>query len=168
MAVTIDGAGPIAGLTSIASPTTLNGLTIPTTGFGKILQVVQGSTSTSVSTTSTSYVTTGLSAAITPSSASSKVLIISNTTTYASVQVLYFSVCRGTVEGTNLSSAGSMAKFNSNAGLLIAPGSTTYLDIPGTTSSLTYTVGFKVGAGSGIVQPSSDVLSTITLMEVGA
>ena len=34
MAVSIDGAGPLAGAT------TLNGLTIPTTGFGKVLQIV--------------------------------------------------------------------------------------------------------------------------------
>jgi hypothetical protein len=44
----------------------------------KVLQVVQGSTSTQFSTTSTTYADTGLSATITPSSASSKIFVIIN------------------------------------------------------------------------------------------
>ena len=76
MAVTINGSGPITGLTTIASPTTINGLTIPTTTFGKILQVVMGTTSTAVTVTTTTYVDTNLTATITPSSASNKVLVM--------------------------------------------------------------------------------------------
>lgn len=62
MAVTIDGAGPIAGLTSIASPTTLNGLTIPTTGFGKVLQVVSATKTDTFTLSSATFTDiTGLS-----------------------------------------------------------------------------------------------------------
>jgi hypothetical protein len=43
---------------------------------GSVLQVVQGNTSTEVNTSGTSYVDTGLSASITPSSASSKILVL--------------------------------------------------------------------------------------------
>lgn len=43
---------------------------------GTVLQVVQATTTTQVSTTSTSYVSTGFSASITPTSASSKILIM--------------------------------------------------------------------------------------------
>jgi len=79
MAVTIDGAGPITGLTSLASPTTLNGLTIPTTGFGKILQIVRATDSTDRTTTSTSFVdVTGMAVTITPTSATSNILLIFN------------------------------------------------------------------------------------------
>jgi len=42
---------------------------------GHILQVVNGTTSTQVSTTSTTYADTGLTATITPSSTSSKILV---------------------------------------------------------------------------------------------
>ena len=71
MAVTIDGAGPLAGAT------TLNGLTIPTTGFGKVLQVVRATDTTNRSTTSTSFVdVTGMSVTITPQKITSIVLVI--------------------------------------------------------------------------------------------
>lgn len=80
MPVTINGSGPITGLTSIASPTTLNGLTIPTTGFGKVLQVVRATDSTLRSTTSTSYVdVTGMSVTITPQVNTSSILLIATT-----------------------------------------------------------------------------------------
>ena len=166
MAVTIDGAGPLAGAT------TLNGLTIPTTSFGKILQVVSANYSTAVTTTSTSYVTTGLTAAITPSAASSKVLIISNTTGYMSANaVLYVTAFRGTVAGTNLSSAGgaaSMSQTYNTAGVGLSALIVNYLDSPATTSSQTYTIGFKVSGGTGTVQSANDSMSSITLIEVGA
>ncbi len=45
---------------------------------GKVLQVVQGTTTTSTSTTSTTYADTTLSGAITPSATSSKILVIAN------------------------------------------------------------------------------------------
>jgi hypothetical protein len=45
-------------------------------GGGKVLQVVQGTTTTRLQTTSTIYVDTNLSQAITPSSATSKVLVL--------------------------------------------------------------------------------------------
>ena len=47
-------------------------------GGGKVLQVVEGTHATGVSTTSTSYVTTGLDVDITCSATSSKVLIIAS------------------------------------------------------------------------------------------
>ena len=45
-------------------------------GVGKIGQVVQGTTTTGVTITSSTYVDTGLSASITPSSTSSKILVM--------------------------------------------------------------------------------------------
>ena len=45
---------------------------------GSVLQVVNGSTYTKVSSTSSTYADTGLSASITPSSTSNKVLVIVN------------------------------------------------------------------------------------------
>ena len=50
--------------------------TFATIAGGKVLQVVNATTSTEVSNTATSYIDTGLTASITPSSTSSKVLII--------------------------------------------------------------------------------------------
>ena len=50
--------------------------TLPAGVGGKVLQVVQGSTSSILNITTQSYVDTGLSASITPSSTSNKVLVL--------------------------------------------------------------------------------------------
>ena len=52
-----------------------SGATITGSGLGKVLQVVQGTTTTALSSTSTSYADTNLTANITPSASSSKILI---------------------------------------------------------------------------------------------
>ncbi|MEE3228804.1 MAG: hypothetical protein VX237_06860, partial [Chloroflexota bacterium] len=49
-----------------------------TGGAGKILQVVSSNLTTQMTSTSTSYVDTGLTATITPSATSSKVLVLCN------------------------------------------------------------------------------------------
>ena len=50
-----------------------------TSGFGKIGQVIQGSKTAQFETSSTSFVDGGLSATITPSTTSSKILIMCST-----------------------------------------------------------------------------------------
>ena len=45
---------------------------------GNVIQVVQGRTKALVTTTSTSFIDTGLTATITPSSTSSKILVVCN------------------------------------------------------------------------------------------
>ena len=63
-------------MTSILKVDTIKKTDNSTFPIGKVLQCVQGTTATMVNFTSTSsYVDTGLSASITPSSTSSKVLI---------------------------------------------------------------------------------------------
>ncbi len=83
--VAISGNASGTGTLTIAAPNTNSNftLTLPTnTGTllstksaGTVLQVVNATYSTQLSTTSTSYVDTGLSASITPTSATSKILI---------------------------------------------------------------------------------------------
>ena len=51
-------------------------LTNQSSGLGKVLQVVEGSTTTFVSTTSAGYIDTGLSQAITPLQTGSQILVI--------------------------------------------------------------------------------------------
>ena len=76
MAVTISGSGPITGLTTIASPTTINGLTIPTTSFGKLLQVVRATDATNRTTTSNVIADASISVTISPTLATSSILVI--------------------------------------------------------------------------------------------
>ena len=64
MAIVLDGVG------------TVNGVTLPTTGFGKVLQVVRATDTTPRSTTSTSYVDANISVTITPQKSTSAILLL--------------------------------------------------------------------------------------------
>jgi len=133
---------------------------------GSVLQVVNATYSTELTTSSTSYVSTGLTATITPTFSSSKILIIvSNVMNAPAGNNSNFTVFRGTVSGTNLTGAGGFVAF-------FGSGATTgvtlnYLDSPATTSAQTYTCAYKVSGGSGQVQAGSGT-ATMTLMEIAA
>ena len=135
------------------------------TGGGKVLQVVTATTATTVTTTSTSYVTTGLTATITPSLASSKVLIMTTQGGNGNAtDETAFTIFRGTVAGTNVVTAAGMGTILN----IYAVISLTFLDSPNTTSAQAYTVGFKnlSGAGTSRIQTGSST-SSMTLLEIG-
>jgi hypothetical protein len=141
-------------------------LTTTSPKAGNVLQVVNATYSTELTTSSTSYISTGLTATITPTSSSSKILIIvSNMMNAPAGNNSNFTVFRGTVSGTNLTGAGGFVAF-------FGSGATTgvtlnYLDSPATTSAQTYTCAYKVSGGSGQVQAGSGT-ATMTLMEIAA
>lgn len=152
---------------TINEKTTNNGVYIP----GHVLQVVSASTGNNVSTTSTSFVTANLTATITPSSTSSKILILLNAAMYNATTGIHSvaTVFRGTVSGTNLGhssfgfgssyASGDLTKNNISAN---------YLDSPSTTSATTYTVGIRSdGSGTTVLSVNGET-STLTLMEIGA
>jgi hypothetical protein len=139
-------------------------------GGGKVLQVVFASTGTSVNNATTTYQATNLSASITPSSASSKVLVLVSqtygkaTNTSFLVDIGLFrdatqisvNAGLGYVEYTNVNPTANMS-FN-------------YLDAPSTTSSTTYTTKIR---SSGTINVSAnpfgaDSPALITLLEIGA
>ena len=128
----------------------------------KFGQIVQATYSTELAVTSTSYVTSNLSAIITPTLNTSKVYVIL-TTTGSITTANYFSttIFRGTVAGTNLSPGDAFARlYNSSASMAI-----NYLDSPATTSATTYTLGVKVGGGTGYLHLLG-ATSVLTLIEV--
>jgi hypothetical protein len=145
---------------------------------GKVLQVIHASYTTETSSSTTTFADTGLSATITPSSTSSKVLVIltqngcsKDNTVQQSLRLKLF---RGATELTyitdNLGKTGS-GGTEWNQGFTLG---TTWLDTPSSTSALTYKTQFSRSAASGTVyvQNSNTVVnasvSTITLMEIGA
>lgn len=144
--------------------------TTPTNGT--VLQVVSASHSTETSTTSASWVTTGLNASITPKSTSSKVLIMAqvNGSTSASTNNGYFTIFRGTVSGTNLGQTGvnnsGFGSLYSAGGRIDATMTLTHLDSPSTTSSQTYTIGMYAAAGITFTAQKFNAPSTLTLMEI--
>ena len=140
-------------------------------GAFRVLQVVAVEYTTAASTTSLTYVTTGLNASITPSSSSSKVLVMAsgalqNSGSGTAVRVSLF---RGTVAGTNLATGSNVKGMGYAYPTSIGGFSCLALDSPATTSSQTYTLGFATGNGTvtATIQPDT-ISSTMVLMEISA
>jgi hypothetical protein len=155
----------IQGLASAADPTTV---TIPAghklIAPGHVVQVVSNFITTDFNTTSTSFVSTGLSASITPSSTSSKVFVImSMPSWYIGADNAYATVFRGS---TNIGNGdyGLMMVYNT---AVYAPSTTQVMDSPSSTSSLTYTVHVRsVGGSTTYASYPTYGHHTITVMEI--
>ena len=141
-------------------------------GAFRILQVVQGTTSTPVSNATVTYADTGLTATITPQSNTSKILVVVNLnggdkSNANASNAINARVVRGATQITQFAfSAGYTATA---LNLRVATMGTMYLDSPATTSAITYKAQFAniVAAASVSVQIGSE-MSTITLMEISA
>lgn len=143
---------------------------------GKVLQVVQGTLQSSFSTTSTSPVSTGLTASITPKFSTSKILVRivangvrANNTTYNTSLFGY----RG---ATNITGSGSSAWTYFTGGTQtngrVASIVMEILDSPATTSSTAYALYMATEDASSTAflsnQSTNNPLCTITLMEIAA
>ena len=159
-----------------------------TLGTGKILQVVSITKTDTFSTTTISGAEiTGLSATITPTSTSSKILSVCNVDIGSSADVfIVLSLLRGgsaisvadTAGSRRISTVGRYLGTATTAGVTHASQTFSYLDSPSTLSSTTYSV--EIGANSAAtlyVNRGHDdtdaasrfrATSTITLMEVSA
>lgn len=144
---------------------------------GKVLQVVQATSSTSTSVTSTTFTDTTLSASITPSATTSKILVLvsQNTQIYRSLANAFgkIRIMRDATSVFDMTASNDRAfgwenTFNSynEHWWTIAMN---YLDSPSTTSATTYkTQGAVNASGPTVVFQNSSAKSTITLMEIGA
>jgi hypothetical protein len=136
---------------------------------GKVLQVVQGLHTTQFTTTSNSFVdVTGFNATITPSSTSSKILVMVTALSghNASAQTMAIKLLRDSTDLTWLASSG--AYLASSTFLNEVGYGTNYLDSPATTSATTYKIQLASGTSGQTVYMSSgsSTQSTITLMEI--
>jgi len=161
MAVTIDGT---------------SGITFPNStvqaSAGKVLQVVSATYGTLTSTSTDTFVDTGLTATITPKFSTSKILIISNQngiakTTSSASNSIGFRLLRGS---TSLGNFGVFVGYTANTQDNVTSSvSFNYLDSPATTSATTYKIQFNSSLNSGAVNvQNGSVLSGITLMEIAA
>ena len=133
-------------------------------GAFRVLQVVQGTISLQTSTTSSSFVTTGLTASITPSSSSSKILVLCGLCIGSSASAdSYFTIVRG---ATNLGTASGFVNWFSANGQ--GGAGVNYLDSPATTSSTAYTVHFRTGGSGTAYMSVANTTNSIVLMEVSA
>jgi hypothetical protein len=141
-------------------------------GAFRVLQVVQGVTNTPVSSTTTTYVDSGLTATITPQSTSSKILVLVNQVggdkNSANVNnAINLRLVRGASQIALI--AHSAGYTGTLLNLRIAAMSTCYLDSPATTSATTYKTQFFSNSGvSGCSLQIGGDLSTMILMEISA
>ena len=156
------------------------GITFPSgsgtqAAHSKVLQVVQGNYSSSMTTSSTSFVDTGITATITPLFSTSSILVIVNLNGGASSAVAY-KLLRGST-ALSLSSVGSalngtFGAFVSSVNLVSAAGFN-YLDSPTTTSATVYKIQLAVDTGTASInRRTTDTAfgftSNIILMEIAA
>ena len=146
------------------------------TGCCRVLQIVEGTTTTDANTASTDYADTNLTAAITPASTDNKILVI----------VTQNGVVAYDVGGGGPSATGMDLKLLRDAtdiGLIVGDGANAYdnegsrtaafveLDSPSSTSALTYKTQYRVASGGDSdsrarVQVNSSE-SKIILIEIG-
>jgi hypothetical protein len=138
---------------------------------GSVLQVVQG-TSTTATTISGGPTDTTLTATITPTSATSKILVIVNQFVYlygggGDSGFLLFILKNGSVVYNNTGNSLYIAASSGSPDLIINY-PITYLDSPATTSALTYKTQATATAGGTPTFQQYSNQSTITLMEISA
>tara|TARA_B100000575_G_C22778290_1_gene461599 strand:- start:120 stop:665 length:546 start_codon:yes stop_codon:yes gene_type:complete len=158
---------------TISTANISNQLTDANMASGSVLQVVSVDSSTQENTTSTSYVaSSGVTASITPSSTSSKILTICSPSLRVyedngSNANMRFALSRD--GGSNFLYQAILRNFDyGNSGALIDISiSQTFLDSPSSTSALTYTMYVKIVGGDQVeINPDGNNKSTLTLMEI--
>lgn len=177
--------GSTSGYSQIDAPAVAGDqtFTLPGTGgtldrlnrAGNILQVVSATYSTSVSSTSSSYTNTGLEASITPTSSSSRIIVLGfingvNVQGAANTGIK-FGLYKGT-SATILQTFALYSMFNtSSTNTYAGTASTSFVDSPATTSSTTYGFAFarSTGTATAYVQlDGSSSTSSMILLEVAA
>lgn len=134
-------------------------------GAFRVLQVIEGRSTTQVANATTAYVDTGLTATITPQATTNKILVFATTPVYmadsdctVTVQVL-----RGATSiAVNLQNDSTSANAHQTSSIII-------LDTPATTSATTYKVQFRnnTAAKTSYVMNASQ-FGSIILAEISA
>lgn len=176
MTITINGSGTIGGVSAGGY-----GLTDADLPNGSVVQVVYAGSqpSATITTTSTSYIDSGVTASITPSSSSNKVYIMTAIHIYLGIATsnawhrCNFDLRRGATSIYEMSGGAttgySFSLYSTDANDRTMMKTTfPYLDSPATTSSVTYNIYFNAAAGyTTIINPAYGK-SEITLMEIKA
>ena len=162
------------GQVLIADSAEATGLKFATpSSAGKVLQVVSFEINTTKTSTTNSYVDTDLTATITPTLNTSKVLVLitqgwqlyiasAGAEMQGDIKLLRGSTLLGSEAAQVIRAAGYVSELSSRTNWAY-----TYLDSPATTSATTYKTQFKNTAALGSFRVNNNS-STITLLEIGA
>ena len=175
---TIDSSGLTSPLsaTNLGTPSAINlsnatALAKAALPTGSVLQVVQVLYSTPMSTTSATYVSTGMSASITPSSASNKIMILAqyqvgSASSFWSYTTFYRN---GTTNVSTTGSTNPVGNYNNNATDYHIPTYFGFVDSPATTSSTTYGLYAKSSTAGNQTRVHVDSMpSSLILLEIAA
>jgi len=193
MPIVLNGSGTVTGISAGGLPDGIIQAADLASGVGgKILQVLQTEKTDITSTTSTSYGDiTGMSVAITPSSASNKILV---TAVFKAVgtSVVYLVLTRGDntiiLQGDAAGGVGGGTQERGSVSIYNGGGSSgeahygsqmdtvMKLDSPNTTNAVTYKLRWKVDTGTAYLNRNNDMdnpynflpAATITVQEVAA
>ena len=153
---------------TIATANISNQLTDANMSAGTVIQVVQGVYSTTVSSTSNTYIDTGLTATITPSSTSSKILVTFDQQGVGKVTNNTGCSLRLMRDTTQIQLPSEYSPYTGTTAEVRGTSvSSRFLDSPNTTSATTYKVQFKSlnnNATALVNDPQGN--SNITLMEI--
>ena len=163
----------VAGTTVLTLPA-VTGTILTTTSpkAGNVIQVVTATYAVETQNNTSTFADTGLSASITPTSSSSKILIlISHPSNFKNASNASNDIGMQLVRGaTNISSFGRSLLYTGSALNNYGSISYSYLDSPATTSSTTYKTQFKNEDSNttGVAVNVGSSPSTITLLEIAA
>ncbi len=156
-------------LTKINNNTLSAVTTLPAGVGGKVLQVVQGSNSTQVQIFGSSLQSLGLSANITPSSTSSKILVLTSIIGYQRAETTndvnaYGGLRRDSTVIHNAQAIQRSQDYSSKHNMAFTL-NMEYLDSPSSTSQITYSA--RAGSDNFVLfSISGNSTQTITLMEI--
>jgi hypothetical protein len=170
--ITIQEPATASNFTATLPATTGTFVTTGTPQSGGVIQTVNFTTTSTTTTTSATFVTTNLTASITPRFSTSKILVLMSATIDSTDGANRQAVITLYRNATNLNAGGFTNAFTP-AGRVMTPASIIYLDSPATTSSTAYTIYLASPNASGIVvfnQGSAigSEVASITLMEIAA
>ena len=139
---------------------------------GKVLQVVYAKNQTEATSSSNTYADTGITATITPTSASSKILVLVavNGMEKSANFVNNGVKLRLLRAGSQITLITEYGGYTADASVFVGSAGLDYLDSPATTSATIYKVQFaNIGNQDFVRVQKGDVCaSSITLMEIGA
>ena len=140
----------------------------PAGGGGKVLQVVSAKTQTSKTSATSTWVDTNLTATITPTLATSKVLVMVHQGGCAKTGTsdINMKLLRGATDIDDFAYA--IARNATSGDNYVGSASTVILDAPATTSATTYKTQMRTFNGATAEVQNNGSTSTITLLEIGA
>jgi hypothetical protein len=147
----------------------------PAGGGGKVLQVVNATVSAQVVVSSGTFTDTNLTASITPTSSTSRILVLVSQSLWADLYdndiIFNCRLMRGAtaILTNNNAQKVKATRVSGQALEFAAVYAPSFVDSPATTSSTTYKVQIsRTGSADLYAQPFSSSPSSITLLEIGA